>query len=295
MNSAIITASFAPPPFLLPLGLAFIMLAMGLTLKFDDFAMVARRPVAILAGLATQLVILPLTAFLLASHFSLPPAFAVGLMLLAACPGGITSNMITHLARGDVALSVSLTAISSLLGMLSVPFIANFALVHFMGAGAVDLPVWRMALGLLAVSTLPVLMGMTLNQFAPRLAARLERFARPISLFVFALIVLGAFASSWPVMMANLAVLGPPVILLNLGVMTAGWLLARILGQGVPQGVAIALEGGMQNGAMGIFVAMNLLHDKAIMLPSISYALMMNLGAAMVILWRLQRGFARAG
>ena len=273
---------------LLPLGLAFIMFAMGLTLSIGDFARLLRHPLAVAAGLFVQMLILPLFAFLLLQAFPLRPEFAVGVMILAACPGGITSNMITHIARGDVALSISLTAITSLAGMLTIPLITAFALAHFTGQQLHgSLPVAQMALKVFVVSTLPVILGMALNHLAPRVAAAVERRARPLSLVIFAAIVVWAFASQWRVMMENIASIGPVTALLNAGIMAIGLGLARLLRLPADQATAIAIEGGLQNGALGIFVAATLLGNPAMMTPSITYALVMNLTAGAFVAWRL--------
>lgn len=270
---------------LLPLGLAFIMFAMGLTLQWADFRRVFEAPKAIALGLLCQLVLLPLAAFGLLLLWPLSPEFAVGLMILAASPGGITSNMLTHLARGDTALSISLTAISSLAGVITVPLVVNFALIHFTAAAAMtDIPVARMILGVLVVSTLPLLLGMALNHWRPALAEAVERVARPLSVGVFALIVLWAFVSQWRVMMDNLALIGPSIVALNVLVLAGGYWLAGAQGLARRQTIAIGLEGGLQNGALGIFVAMTLLGNAAMMVPSITYALVMNVTAAVFIL-----------
>ncbi len=273
---------------LLPLGLAFIMFAMGLTLSIRDFTKLARHPLAVALGLSVQMVMLPLAAFALLTAFPLRPEFAVGVMILAACPGGITSNMITHIARGDTALSITLTAITSLAGMITVPLITAFALSHFMGQQlSGSLPVAQMALKVFAVSTLPVAIGMAINHFAPRAAESIEKVARPISLVVFALIVIWAFANQWRVMMDNMSEIGPVVIALNAGIMALGFGLALALALPRPQAVAIAVEGGLQNGALGIFVAFDLLNNPDMMTPSITYTLVMNVTAALFIAWLL--------
>ncbi len=279
---------------LLPLGLAFIMFAMGLALKVSDFTRLLRHPLPVGLGLVVQMLALPLVAFLLLHVFPMRPEFAVGVMILAASPGGITSNMITRIARGDTALSITLTAVASLAGMFTIPFITAIALQYFMGeALARSLPVGQMALKVFAVATLPVLAGMVVHHLAPRLAARVERVARPVSLAVFVLIVLWAFASQWGVMTRHALEIGPVVIGLNVLVMALGLGMATALALDMPQRVAIAIEGGLQNGALGIFVALNLLREPAMMTPSISYALVMNFTAAALVGWALARSVRR--
>ncbi|MCP4072365.1 MAG: bile acid:sodium symporter family protein [Hyphomicrobiales bacterium] len=270
---------------LLPLGLAFIMFAIGLTLQFSDFTRVFMKPGLMLTGLVCQMALLPMFAFLLLHIWNMEPVLAVGIMILAASPGGITSNLLTHFAKGDTALSISLTAISSLAGMLSVPLVVGFALHYFTGADAPqEMLVWRMMVGVFAVSTLPVIIGMLVNQANPALADKIEAVARPASILIFAMIVIGAFASQWSEMSANLSTIGTPILLLNIGIMALGYYLATGIGAGKPSARAISLEAGLQNGALGIFVAVSLIGDAKLAIPSITYALVMNVSAAIFIL-----------
>jgi BASS family bile acid:Na+ symporter len=231
-------------------------------------------------GLLCKLVVLPMLAFALVALFRPRPEFAVGLIILAACPGGITANLLTHLAGGATALAVSLTAFTSVVDTITVPFVVNLALHLFAGQDqSVALPLGRVSAGVFAVATLPLLLGMALNARAPKLAARIERVARPAATLTFALIVVGAFASQWRVMWAHAAEVLPPALLLNAGCMAvavlSGWL-GRLQGR---ETVAIVLETGLQNGALGIFVAATLLGSQAMMVPSIVYALVMNVTA----------------
>lgn len=270
---------------LIPAGLAIIMFAMGLTLTVGDFRLVLRRPRAMAVGLACKMVLLPALAFALVALFGPRPEFAVGLIILAACPGGITANLLTHLAGGATALAVSLTAFTSVVDTLTVPLVVNLALHLFAGQEhSVALPVERVSLGVFAVATLPLLLGMALNARRPALAARLERVARPVATLLFALIVVGAFASQWRVMWDNAAEVLPPALLLNAGCMAAAILLGRAGGLERRETIAVVLETGLQNGALGIFVAATLLGSQAMMVPSIVYALVMNVTAIAFIL-----------
>ncbi len=269
---------------LLPAGLGFIMLAIGLTLQISDFTRVFRQPLAILLGLACQLVLLPVLAFILLHVWILDPAMAIGVMILAASPGGITSNLLTHYSNGDTALSISLTAISSLAGMVLVPLVVVFSINYFSNIPApADLPVWRMVIGVFAVSTLPVLAGMAINHTAPAFAEKFETVIRPLSVVVFMLIVIGAFASQWSGIVDNLPVVGPVMVILNVSIMAVGYWIAILARCGKPAARAISLEGGLQNGALGIFVAISLIGNTTMMIPSITYALMMNASAAVFI------------
>jgi BASS family bile acid:Na+ symporter len=268
----------------LPAGLAFIMFAIGLTLQLVDFTRITRQPRAVLLGLFCQLVLLPVLAFTLLNIWHIDPMLSVGIMILAASPGGITSNLLTHFARGDTALSITLTAISSLLGMVTIPFIVTVAMTWFANQAAPEqMPVWPMILGIFAISTLPLVIGMAINHRKPALAENIERFARPVSVLVFAAIVISAFAAQWNQMITYLPVIGLPVILLNGLIMVVGYTLAVTSRTGRRAARAIALEGGLQNGAIGIFVATTLIGMPVLAIPSITYALIMNVSAAVFI------------
>lgn len=269
----------------IPAGLAVIMFAMGLTLTWGDFRLVFSRPRAVAVGLLCKMVVLPLLAFALVALFRPRPEFAVGLIILAACPGGITANLLTHLAGGATALAVSLTAFTSVVDTITVPFVVNLALHIFAGQQeAVALPIGRMSAGLFAVATLPLLLGMALNRWRPALAARIERVARPLATLVFALIVVGAFVSQARIMWDNAAEVLPPALLLNAGCMAVAVVLSRLGGLERRETIAVTLETGLQNGALGIFVAATLLGSQVMMVPSIVYALVMNVSAIAFIL-----------
>lgn len=278
----------------IPAGLAVIMFAMGLTLTWGDFRLVFSRPRAMAIGLACKMVVLPLLAFALVVLFRPRPEFAVGLIILAACPGGITANLLTHLAGGATALAVSLTAFTSVVDTITVPLLVNLALHVFAGQQeAVALPIGRISAGLFAVATLPLLLGMALNRWRPALAARIERVARPAATLVFALIVVGAFVSQARIMWDNAAEVLPPALLLNAGCMAVAVLLGRLGGLERRETIAVTLETGLQNGALGIFVAATLLGSQAMMVPSIVYALVMNVTAiAFILLVRRVRACA---
>ncbi|CAA7626612.1 bile acid:sodium symporter family protein [Magnetospirillum sp. UT-4] len=284
---------------LLPLGLAFIMFAMGLALTPADFRLVATRPRAVALGLACQMLLLPALAWGLVEVFAPPPAFAVGLIILAACPGGITSNLLTHLAGGATALAVSLTALTSVAGAVSVPLVVNLALMRFAGAEQmVDLPVARMTLGVFAVATLPLLLAMAVKARFPAAALRTEPIARHVATVLFALIVVGAFASQWATMTEHAGQVLPPALALNAAAMALAFLAARGARLERREGIAVVMETGLQNGALGIFVAATLLQDPAMMVPSITYALVMNATAVLFILavrGRLTARTARPG
>lgn len=270
---------------LLPLSLAFIMFSMGLALTVEDFRRLLSHPLAMGFGLFSQIVMLPAIAFGLASLFALQPELAVGLIILAASPGGITSNLLTHIAGGDGALSVSLTAVTSLAGVITIPIMVNLGLSHYAGATeTVQLPLATMITGIFFIATLPLLLGMALRRFRHGWAAWLEPRSRKLAVVLFLMIVAATFLGQWGSISDYFAAAGPAVVALNLATMGFALLGSSLLQLGQRQGIAIVLECGLQNAAMGIFIANTLLESGTMVIPSIIYALVMNISAAAVIL-----------
>ena len=279
----------------LPLALAFIMFALGLTLVVADFKRVFTRPRAMLVGLAGQMLLFPVFAYALALAWRLPAEMAVGLMILAACPGGVSSGLLTHLARGDTALSISLTAVTSVAAVITVPFVVDLAMARFMhSAAGVEFPLLKMVRGVFLLTTVPVVLGMSLKAWRPALALRLERPAGRLATALFVLIVLATFFSQRQVLMANLGSIGPAAMLLNLLVIGAGFTMARAGGLQRRDRIAVATECGLQNAGLGIFIAASVMQSPAMTVPSVVYALLMNFGAiGFVILMRgAERNFA---
>lgn len=159
----------------LPLALAFIMIGMGLSLTLDDFKRIVRYPKAVVIGLICQLIVLPIVGFLLISYFEVTGAMAVGVMIIAACPGGATSNLISHLAKGDTALSISLTAVTSLITVITIPLIVNYSIVHFGEEGSVLLPLGRTIAQIFVITLIPVSVGMMIHRKRPHFALRADR------------------------------------------------------------------------------------------------------------------------
>lgn len=276
---------------LLPIALAAIMFALGLTLTVADFARVFAQPRAIAAGLIGQVLLVPLLAFLIAGAMQLPPDLAMGLMLLAACPGGASAGLITHLAGGKTALSISLTAITSVLAVISTPLVVNYALLHFTGSAATtELPVAKMIRGMFLITTVPVALGMAMRHTRPALTARIEPLAGRIAVAIFLAIVVATFVGQRQVLATHMADIGPSALLLNLAVMAAGFGLAAAFRLDHRDRIAIAIECGLQNAALGIFLAVGVLAVPAMAVSSVVYALLMNLTAiAFVLLLRRSR------
>jgi BASS family bile acid:Na+ symporter len=271
---------------LLPAGLAFIMFSLGLKLSVADFRRVLNYPVAVGLGLVAQVLLLPLTAFGIARLFNLEPQTAVGLMILAACPGGVTAAMITELSRGDTCLSITLTACTSLLSFLTVPIIVGFSLQHFLGqAATISFPVGQAIGGLFLVTIVPVVAGLVLKG-AGWLQPRAEKIIGRLATAVFLMIVCLTFFTEWPSITAHFSTVGPAILLLNVTTMTTGALLGvagRLPGAGR---IALAVECGIQNSALGITVAVSLVAVSELAVPSVIYAFLMNITALVLIIFR---------
>lgn len=264
----------------LPLALAFIMFAVGVTLVPADFRRLVDQPRAVIAGLFGQIVLLPVTAWLMAVAWRLPPELAVGLVILGACPGGASSALITHLGRGTAALSVTLTAITSLVALLSMPVVVRAGLDYFLGVdGAVEFSVARLVRGVFLITTVPVIAGMALRHWRPRWVERAQSTLGRIATGLFVLVVIATFVSQRDALIANFSTVGPATLSLNVLVMLFGAGLALALRLDRRDAVAISSECGLQNAALGIFIATTVLATPVLAVPSVVYALVMNLGA----------------
>jgi bile acid:Na+ symporter, BASS family len=277
-----------PPEFLksvlLPLALIIIMFGMGMTLKMADFGRVIFSPKATLLGLACQLLALPLIAWGLAYLFQLPGDLAAGLMLLAACPGGPTSNIITHLSKGDTALSVTMTAISSVITVLTIPLLVGFSMEYFMGAGqAISLPFGKTFLQLMMVTLLPVGLGMWLNKARPQLTQRLGGTMNILSVAFLAFIIVAAVLSEKD-LGAQIVIGGPAAVALNLCGMAVGYGLASGFRLPGPQRRTLSIEVGIQNGTLALAIALGLLESPRLAIPAVVYSLFMFLTGAFMIL-----------
>ena len=272
---------------LLPIALAVVMLGMGLGLVPADFARIVRDPKAVTVGILCQVVALPLLALLIVSVMPMPPVIAVGLIVLALCPGGPSSNLITYLARGDVALSVTLTAVSSLITVFTIPVLANLAVGRFLGGdAAISLPVGDTMLSIALITLVPTTLGMAMRQRLPRMAAALEKQVSRLAVALLALIILALLireAANVPgfVLRAGLAV----IALNGLG-MLAGSLSGFLLGLPVEQRTCLAVEVGMQNGTLALAITAGLLANPEMAVPAALYSLWMYCTGTAIILAR---------
>ena len=239
----------------LPLTLAFIMFSLGYGLTVADFSRVFRMPRAVLAGLSLQIIGVPLVAFVSLMLFDLPPALAFGVMLLSFCPGGVTSNILTKLAGGTVALSITLTAFASLLSVVTVPLLVAWAANRFLGGQAPEVDVTSIAISMFAITVVPVLLGVGLRHVAPAFAERAETNVSRLAVVFFVVIVAAALATNWGLFTAHVGSLGPLLIGINAVLLVLGVLAARGLGLSGGDGICISIEMGVQNAALGIAVA----------------------------------------
>lgn len=268
---------------LLPLALAVIMFGLGLSLTLADFRRVAVYPRAIVVGLAMQMLALTAAAFGLARLFGLAPELAVGLMLLAASPGGATANIFSHLARGDVALNITLTALNSALSLLTIPLIVNWSLDHFLGQGRYIPPPVQKVAEVAAIIVLPVVLGMIVRGFMPGFAARMERPIRIFAVVVLAALVAGAIAQEWRTLGPALAAVGLACLAFNLVSMAVGYGVPIAIRLPQRQAIAIAMEIGIHNGTLAIFIALNVLQSAPMSLAPAIYSLIMFITAAVFV------------
>ena len=272
--------------FLLPGSLFIIMLGLGLSLQLDDFRRIIKFPKAIFIGITNQMILLPLIGFGIAKLLNLEPELAVGIMILAACPGGVTSNLISHLSNGDTALSVSLTAISSVVSIITIPLIINFGLAHFMGEGQeIHLPVIKTIAQIMVITIIPIFLGMMVRSKRPAIALSMEKPVKLASAIILFLIIFGIIWNEREKMLGYFEQVGIAIALLNIITMLIGFYSAKIGKLKLPQSITIALESGLQNGTLGIVIALSILLNAQMSIPSAIYSLFMFITGGFVI-WR---------
>ena len=259
-----------------PIALALIMLALGLGLTGQDFLRVARQPKDFLVGLICQLILLPIIAFLLLKIFSLPLEIALGVMIIAAAPGGVTSNVLTKFANGDVALSISLTAIISLISIISVPFIV-FKSAELLEISEIskDISMIGISTKMFLVVTLPVIIGMLIRKFATNFVISKSQIIERISVFLFVIVFAAIWVEEWKNITSYIKQAGLITLILNIVMMTVGFYIAKFFASGVAQRKSISLECGLQNGTLAVFVASQIFNDIAFLIPTATYAIIM--------------------
>lgn len=259
----------------LPIALGIIMFGLGLGLTPADFARVAKQPRAALIALACQLLLLPAICFGLVLLFQLPPVLAVGMLMLAASPGGTTANLFSHLFRGDVALNISLTAVNSVLAVITLPLITNAAIWYFEPFdGQLGLQ-WGKTIEVFAIVLLPVVLGMLVRRYWPRVADRSDKVVRIASVVILIVVIAGAVVSNWALLIANLGQLALITTVFCLLSLAIGYWVPRVARVGRKQAIASSFEIGVHNATLAIVVAQSVLGSVELSLPAAVYGVLM--------------------
>jgi BASS family bile acid:Na+ symporter len=260
----------------LPIALAIIMFGLGLALTVEDFRRIGRQPKPVAVALAAQILVLPLVCFGLVVWFDLDPLLAVGMMLLAASPGGTTANLFSHLFRGDVALNITLTAVNSVIAVVTLPVVVNLAVAYFdpQGAGEIGLQVGK-TLQVFAIVLVPVAIGMAVRRAKPQFAARADRPVRIASAVVLALVIIGAMLAERENLADYLADIGLLTVVFCLCSLTLGYLLPRAAGVEDRQALSSAFEVGIHNSTLAIAVGVTVLGNETLAVPAAVYGVLM--------------------
>jgi len=261
---------------ILPLALAFIMFVLGLGLTGGDFLRVIKLPRDFFVGAFSQIILLPIVAFILVKIWPIAPELAIGVMIIAAAPGGVTSNLLTSFAKGDVALSISLTAIISLLCVITIPFIVLTSVGLLSDTNiSQDISLLSMSRDMFLIVTVPVILGMLLRRFASGAALKFEPIAKKISIVLFVLVLLGAIAAERENVISYFAQAGLITLVLNIVMMVVAYYIAQLLASGTKQKKCITIECGLQNGTLAIFVATSIFGGGMYVIPAATYSLIM--------------------
>ena len=271
--------------YLLPMAIAIIMVGLGLSLTPADFKRIIQYPKAMIIGLVTQMVILPLICLLIAQYFELSPVLAVGLMLLAAAPGGPSANLYSHMAGGDVALNVSLTALNSILSIFSIAWIVNFSLAYFMKAEAYVPLQFQKVLEVCAMIITPICIGMWVRHRYPDFALRMDRPVKLVSGLFLAVLIILAGLKEIDHLMEDIQTVGAAALSFNLACLVVGYFLPRLFQLPPKQAVAISMEVGIHNGSLAIYIALSILNQGEMTIPAVVYSLIMFITAAIFAIW----------
>lgn len=268
----------------IPISIFLIMMGMGLSLVTNDFKRVVKYPKAVAIGLTNQLLFLPLVGFALATFMSLEPEYAVGVMLLVLCPGGTTSNLFTYLAKGDVALSVTMTAIASVITVFTIPIVLSFSLVYFMGAGSeFQLPVAKTMISLITLTILPVSIGMLIKNYKPNFADKAQVMVSRFGVIFLSFLVLFLSYVQRDIIVEALIATGPVSLILNVSTMALGYYTSKWFGLNPAQRRSITMEVGLQNSTLSMFMALTLLANYKMSLTPAIYTLIMFLTAGIMV------------
>jgi BASS family bile acid:Na+ symporter len=281
-----------------PVGLMLIMFSMGLTLALRDFAAALASGRLVLAGAATHLLILPLLGLAIGAVFNLPPQLALGLFIISICPAGTTSNALTFVGRGNVALAVILTALTSLATVFTIPLLLSWAIPWFLSSGGgrvPDLSVGSTILQLARITLLPIAVGMVVRHFAPEGAARLARWLRPTALIVLLGVIGFSVAISLDMVLQNVAAVAPAIYALNLAATGVGLLVGRLMRADSRDAMTLAIETGVQNATLAIFLTLTVMDSLPLAVTQNVYGVIMLLNATLLIRWFRRRIAAEAG
>ncbi len=269
----------------LPISLALIMLSMGMKLHLSDFKHVASEPKALLLGLGAQMLVVPLFALLIIQIFNLPPLLAVGLMVLSFSPGGTTSNLFSYMARGDVALSVALTAVASFITPFTIPLLTEAVLQMQLGDNReVSIPVMLTMKRLFLVTVIPLVIGLLWNLYFPASAKQAHTLVHRFSTGLFLLVIFFIIIQQWDKLPSFLAEVGVVSLVMILATMLAGFLLAKTTGLNNQQQKTIMIESGMQNGGMALIVTQGVLNNPTMSIVPVIYGLLMLIPAIAIVL-----------
>ena len=274
---------------ILPLSLVFIMFTLGAGLTIEDFKNIVREPKAFGVGIINQMIILPIVAFFILFFIKLPDEMAVGIMILACCPGGVTSNIITKHAKGDTALSISYTAEASIVSVITLPLIVGFSIQYFLGSNAPTINIFSLGLTMFFITTIPVTLGLYINTKYNYITVRFISIANKISTILFIIIVIGALASEWDLFIENLYTLAPAIITLIVIMLFIGYRSALWFGISKNKAITISIESGIQNATVGITIGSLILNQGAglsvLSLPSGVYGILMYLVSLPILFW----------
>ena len=278
----------------LPIALAFIMFSLGLGLTRADFLLVFNEPKAFAIGIFNQMILLPIVGFVVVILSGLEGELAVGLMILACCPGGVTSNILTKLAKGDTALSISYTAVISVISVFSLPLIVGLSMSYFMGEVAPNIDILGLGITMFLLTTLPVLIGMTIRHRAINMAKSIEKGVNIIATILFVIIVIAAVVSEWGTLVENIGTLGPSVIMLNVLMLGIGYQSAKFFNIEPSKATTVSIESGIQNATVGITIGGLILASpdgglSTLSLPSGMYGVLMYLIITPFIYWRISK------
>jgi len=265
---------------LLPVALAVIMLGLGLSLTIDDFKRVVKYPKAMVIGLSCQMILLPVLCFFLVKAFGLSPELAVGLMLLAAAPGGPTANLYSHLYKGDVALNISLTAVNSLLSLFTLPFIVNLSIRYFLESGQAIPMQFGKILEVFAIVLIPVSIGMFLKSKFPKLSVVLNKPVKILSALFLVLVIAGVVYQERENVVDYFKLVGLPALVFNVLSMGIGFSLPRLLKLEKREAISIGMEIGIHNGTLAIYIALSVIGNSVISITPAIYSLLMFFTAA---------------